>query len=58
MQLLGSVIYLTSYFLWIWKDSLVHWTHSFCIFMIAYECVFRKMGCSTRKSRKYQVKRE
>ena len=57
MQLLGSVIYLTSTFYdFEGVDSLVHWTHSFCVFMVTPGSEIFKMECSIRKKSKYHLK--
>ena len=58
MQLLGSIIYVTSSFYgFVFRGvNLVHWTHSFCIFIITCDSGFFKMGYSIRNDGKYQLK--
>ena len=58
MQLLGSIIYVTSAFYgFVFRGvNLVHWTHSFCVFIITWGCDFFKMGYSIRNDGKYQSK--
>ena len=56
MKLSGSSIYLTSTFYCFRGVWLVHWTHSFCVFIIALLLLFFKMGYSIRKYLQYHVK--
>ena len=59
MQLLGSIIYITSYFLQIcFLGSLLSTLDSllFCIFILTQVRKVFKMGCSIRKCAKYRVK--
>ena len=51
MKLLGSIVYLTSAFYSLeGMISLVHWTHSFCIFIITQRDPFCKIACSIKKN--------
>ena len=61
MQLLGSIIYLTStFYRFVFSEvCLVHWTHSFfCIFIIQSLCFYFKMGSSIRNISNFYRKRE
>ena len=59
ISMLGSGIYVTSaFFSFEREDSLVHWTHSFCIFIIARLSSLFKMENSIRNAAKsYEILR-